>query len=977
MSDDESASETIIITRTRFNGATAVANAEAELDLDDDDDEPIKTKVYDPDRDQSPMPRGLDDDDDEDADFLSKVRIGLDVAALIAAAEEDFDLTETVVDAAVKTLMTGKEIQKLSIIKNLPQTIKDYPDETINKLLPLIQDIVSAEVSLDVHCDTSDLYKTLIKDRAYETRTPGLTDKLLNYILENIERVKDHVATAAWLETLLDIVTFITPKAVTELVIPVTVTQAGNRQRIQRRVIAARLIEKLCAIVPLDNIRKDLAPCAKMLCQDPNATVRTAIAQRLSVIAQSLNNSADCVSLLLPCLIELCKDDDPGVREAILNTIAVCLPYFTKESRKTVVIPLLRKCSEQALILRDSSLTVVAKQLGPWLFALKEILSPQEKRWFIDTYCRVIYMASDPGQKPLASLMLTCRRLSAFNFPCFALVYEGDVFTSKLLPVLEKFVADPDEEIRGTIAAGFHEVMNIRNEEPALLHIFVELVKSGAVEVIQHLVRNLHKAVPALYAAVAKEEQRRIPKVTKLQLDRLIVGCNRLTRNTGNWRSHESYLLNLPELREFVCPADMLATFVPILKEEVLTARALPCRIAAATSLLRIMRDMPAAKSRQVIIDFFTKTVAEHKSCHRRRLLLDIVPIVLDMFSRRFFKEHILAPVLKLADDPVSNIRLQQCRLMPLIKKSLYIPEDEQVLISLEKSVGTLLRTEGGSAHDRQLFRQYACELSRVEPLENAKSDAVKVAEEDRIWTEEEDKVSPTSINGITSPPPAPGVRKASLRKGIVHVRKAGNLVVAGSNGSASPPKDSGSRSYGSSLPVPSSDSKPPSWKTNRLVDKSKIAVVRPQPQITITQRSPSPMPPKNEEKGGSKLPLATRYRSLTSSSSGSSSPTTSSASTSSPPSTSRYYSSSSLTRPTASSTSRLYSSPSASSIMSKSYTSSYSSPTSTTGPYSSGLMSSRSMSTLRRPYGLMKVQSSSAIERKPANLSIRVTGMS
>lgn len=42
------------------------------------------------------------------------------------------------------------------------------------------------------------------------------------------------------------------------------------------------------------------------------------------------SNSSECVSLILPCMIELCKDEDPGVREAILNTVAVCLPYFTK-----------------------------------------------------------------------------------------------------------------------------------------------------------------------------------------------------------------------------------------------------------------------------------------------------------------------------------------------------------------------------------------------------------------------------------------------------------------------------------------------------------------------------------------------------------------------------------------------------------------------------------------------------------------------
>ena len=87
----------------------------------------------------------------------------------------------------------------------------------------------------------------------------------------------------------------------------------------------------------------------------------------------------------------------------------------------------------------------------------------------------------------------------------------------------------------------------------------------------------------------------------------MIVSCNRLIRNTGNWRSHEAYLVNLACLKSLVTPNDLLVTFVPILKQEVLTSRALPCRIAAAVTMLHFMREFPLAKNRQIVIDFFTK----------------------------------------------------------------------------------------------------------------------------------------------------------------------------------------------------------------------------------------------------------------------------------------------------------------------------------------------------------------------------------
>jgi hypothetical protein len=467
------------------------------------------------------------------------------------------------------------------------------------------------------------------------------------------------------------------------------------------------------------------------------------------------------------------------------------------------------------------------------------------------------------------------------------------------------------------------------------------------------------------------------------------VGCNRLVRNTGNWRSHESYLMNLIVLKGFLSPADLFVTFVPLLKQEVLTARALPCRIAAAVVLLHMMRELPLSKNRQNVIEFFTKTIGQHQSCHRRRILLDIVPMLLHHFSRDFFKENFLQVILKLASDPVSNIRLQLCRMMPRIKKFLFFPEDEPAILSLEKSVRSLLTSESSSKITLHLLQQYACDLSRSETTDSLKSDASKVAEEKRLWTEAEAAtVNPEEDGG----PESPLIQKA--KKGVTHRRKNGALVTVGGDSAAITTTTSttnASRINGlssSSLRPPTGHQnsnsydyavdKPPTWKTNR-VDKTKIAVVRPQPQVVITQRSPSPMPPKVEDtKSSSKLPLSTRYRSYQSSSS---SPTTSS-----PPTSARYRptyrsdptpSSPSNRSPLSYSSRHSSYTPTSSPLMSKSMSSSYAGPSSYSSSGLSGLMSSRSMSQIRRPYSLMKVQSSSAIEHKPGKLSIRVTGMS
>ena len=66
--------------------------------------------------------------------------------------------------------------------------------------------------------------------------------------------------------------------------------------------------------------------------------------------------------------------------------------------------------------------------------------------------------------------------------------------------------------------------------------------------------------------------------------------------------------MSLITLKGILSPNDLFVTFVPMLKQEVLTARALPCRIAAAVALLQMMREFPLSKNRQIVIEFFTKS---------------------------------------------------------------------------------------------------------------------------------------------------------------------------------------------------------------------------------------------------------------------------------------------------------------------------------------------------------------------------------
>ncbi|KAI6228131.1 Serine/threonine-protein phosphatase 4 regulatory subunit 4 [Aphelenchoides besseyi] len=906
-----------------------------------------------------------EEEEEESHDVRSEMSKSAErLAALIASASAEFDLDETALDVSIKDLKTGNLMRKLTVIRGLPDSIRTEGDITIERLIPAIQSALLDDASLDLHAEAIATFRNMIRDRELAVLYPGLNAKLLSLILQFIDAHSECLSGTAWYEILLDIVPFFPVRTIVDLLIPVVATRAEPNRKAQLRSISSRLIERLCDIVPTDCVRKDLAPCAQMLCQDPSPMVRTEVAQQMSVIARSLNNSTDCVSLVLPCLIELCKDDEVGVREAVLNTIAVCLPHLTVESRRTVVIPLLKRCAERALILRDSSLQVVARQLGAWYHSLRELLSPQDERWFYDTYTRMAELCAEKE----SLLLLSCRRMCAYNFPCFARFASRVDFNERLLPLLQKFCVDPDEEVRITMAAGYHEIVQLRPDEPALLNPFIELIRGGCAEVVQHLTGQLDRTLPVLYG-VLKQTPTGPQALNRIQLDRILLGCNRLIRVTGSWRSHEAYLRNLVSLCRLVPTNDLFVSFVPLFKQEVLTARALPCRIAAVRTLLLITRELPLDRNRKEIIDFFTETVAQHESCQRRRLFADAIPVVLEHFSRNFFLSHFFDPLLKLTKDPIWNIRLLVARLFSDIKQRLVYPANEEAITRMERAMRDLL-ADATSVYDRRILQQYAVEFSRSENAPDEDVDAQQLAEEQKLWT----NIEPVEEPKPKVPPPVPPrnrqIRRtsssgqtATTPESSAPIQKAPSIEIVEAETSTSPVTSTPDSQH---------------WKTNRP-EKPKMAIVRPQPQVTVTQRSPSPMPTsaQTDETRKSKLPLATAryYR-------GSSSPLNSPTSRQPSPSVSR-----DLTkyRPRTVDARKppvgLRRSATASNALSgttSTVTSSNTNSMSRSTDASSGLMTSRSASTIRRPYSLLKVQSSSSVvDRKPGHLSLRVTSMS
>ncbi|KAE9416968.1 hypothetical protein Angca_003511 [Angiostrongylus cantonensis] len=880
---------------------------------------------------------------------------GLDWDKLFKMAEDcDLDdeirgpIETAIVNFALKCMVLfclreSKEVHKLSAIRNLGELLQNEGEEAIEKVLPAVQRALLEERSnLDLHCEAAIVFKGIIQNSKLCARFPGLTNTLLQNILENVTGQKDnlisngngsirmkiaaetqvhYLSAAAWLETLVEVAERVSLESVKQYIVPVVQQQAEPAQRVQRRIIASKLLHKLADILPANEVRKELGPCAQMLCQDSNSNVRTSMAQRLPSITMALKNSTDTVSLLLPCFVQLYKDDDMTVKEACMNNIAQCIPHFTSDAKKNTIFPMIKKSAEHSVEKKDETLMVIAKNFGEWCYALRDVLDQLDMCWVLNTYCKIGQVSLSKDENTTQQMMLTmCRRMTAFNLPCMIQMFPKSF--DRLLPFIEGFMNDSDDDVRLTLASSYHEILVMHPTKVELVQPFIELIRGGSPEVVAKLTFNMDKTLPILYKCALSSSGSR--KVTTVQLDRILVGCNQVLRGTGSWRSHAALLEHISVLKTCLSYTQLAETFIPMLQKEVLQARAIPCRLAAASTLLQFMREQPEKKKREETIEFLKKEVACHPSCYRRMLYLDIVELVLNLFSRKFFIHYFLDKLLSFTSDRVSNIRLRTVRILAVVKRHLILPDDEAVLLSLERSVREVLTTEKQTS-TRQLLQAAACELSRTEAKgKSDREDAIREKEEDRLWDEAKLKQQTTlkavEPQNVRSPKAAPNLPKP-----------------------------------------PETRSSP--WRTQRRA----VAVVRPQPVVVV--RSASPIP-KVSDNRPSRLPLSV-VREKEALKKAATEPSLPRPSNRVIPSTTRNNMS------TSTSSLETTSSPSGYTLRRSATTTTAFGGGGTSTNSSYPLMSSRSSSNIRRPaYGLSRVSSHSTLERKPGHMSLKVRNM-
>uniref|UniRef100_A0A915JHX2 Serine/threonine-protein phosphatase 4 regulatory subunit 4 n=1 Tax=Romanomermis culicivorax TaxID=13658 RepID=A0A915JHX2_ROMCU len=636
----------------------------------------------------------------------------------------------------------GNDIQRISILRNLPSLLHNNKlswrkrdenekesaaknmnghstlemkmvdqngnseNEKLYKILPEVQETLkSGTTCLEVHLEASHAYKDLIEQLV--SRDDDLSKHILHNIIENLDS-PDSIASAAWLEALLDVVIHLPASLIHSFILPLTSQKSQQLSNVAARLTAAKLLGnvayKLC---PLE-VKMHVVPLVQSLCQDNDAGVRAAVCQQIAIIAHSLS-----------------KDSDDAVREATLQAIAALFDAFDCDTHASVLLPLAERFVSEIIEKANPKTLVVLSKC--YVALLKNCLNIQQQKWFLEKFiylCEVgtdQELSDDDNGKDYKLILAEITGLENFK--------------NILLPSYKKLCQDAEMEVKRNVASGFHNVIQMLGfEANQLLDSFIDLVYSGEPEaqVIAALTSNLSLILVHLYqvdqrkSAVSDSTDDLCLPYSHTQLTRILLACNRLIRNCSNWRCHEQYLLALSCMYECVSQQVLMTSFWPMLKEEVFSTntkvqkclpmlsgginhlypslkmksfmsleRALPCRIAALTTIIAWMKNISDDKNTIELANFFSAVVVRHKSCHKRMLYLDACQLIINRLPSQIFKIHFLDAALSMADDPVANIRVRLCKMLPIFWQTLSTEIDSlEILKKLNFALEKILSKE-------------------------------------------------------------------------------------------------------------------------------------------------------------------------------------------------------------------------------------------------------------------------------------------
>nr|XP_035927761.1 serine/threonine-protein phosphatase 4 regulatory subunit 4 isoform X1 [Halichoerus grypus] len=626
------------------------------------------------------------------------VRRSLKTPEEIERLTVDEDLSD--IERAVYLLSAGQDIQGTSVIANLPFLMRQNPAETLRRVLPKVREVLHV-AGVEMQLTAAVSFLTILQEESVSIHT--YAHSFLQVILLHLEH-RDAGVSNAWLETLLSVIEVLPKETLRHEILNPLVSKAQLSQTVQSRLVSCKILGKLTNKFDAHTIKREVLPLVKSLCQDVEYEVRSCMCRQLENIAQGIGTELT-KSVVLPELIELSRDEGSSVRLAAFETLVNLLDVFDTDDRSQTILPLVKSFCEKSFKADESILISLSFHLGKLCHGLYGIFTPDQHLRFLEFYKKLCTLGlqqengHNENQIPPQILeqekkYISVRKNCAYNFPAMIVFVDPKNFHMELYSTFFCLCHDPEVPVRYTIAICFYEVSKLLNSGVYLIHKeLITLLQDESLEVLDALIDHLPEILELM--STGGESSIQENKLSSLpDLIPALTAAEQRAAASLKWRTHEKLLQKYACLPHIISSDQIYYRFLQRMFTIMMTNNVLPVQKAASRTLCIFLRYNRKQEQRHEVIQKLIEQLGQGKSYWNRLRFLDTCEFIIEIFSKSFFCKYFFLPAIELTHDPVANVRMKLCYLLPKVKSTLKIPADKHLLQQLEMCVRKLLCQE-------------------------------------------------------------------------------------------------------------------------------------------------------------------------------------------------------------------------------------------------------------------------------------------
>ncbi|KAK9819789.1 hypothetical protein WJX72_002412 [[Myrmecia] bisecta] len=576
------------------------------------------------------------------------------------------------IERATTLLTGGHPLQQRSVIDSFPALIKAKGKLGYIAVAPCLARLLPT-FDIEGQVAIAEALRAVAREKLLAHAE--LVECMLPLVLSNISSntLPDEVMDA-WIRTFIHLVPALDKAIIKGKILSLALSKAEiGDTSVQSRVVCCALLGAIAPRMTKEEVEASFLRKAMSLCQDTDYIVRICMADQLSGIAHAVGREVTAATIL-PEILELIKDEEVLVRAAALSCLLAVMEGLPADLRKAKVLPFLRQQC-QSLDLDVDMQRCLARLFGPIITkVVAEVDNDQEVGIFLGCYRT---LASRPD--------VHCRLLCATSFATVLKAATPRRYATHLHDTLIQLVSDADESIRVAIASQFHEVARMLGKERCQQYSkrpFLNLLHDDSSAVRAAVTKMLPVTLDQFQTG--NEEQRTrtfaeiLPEILAVEAN-----CGR------DWRLQLDLMLAFPSFTQVFSSDQVYEHFLPLAFKYMGNGVA-PVKFAAADAAAAFLRHNRKQAQRTDIYARLVRDFARSKCCFRRMTFVDACQHLMRRYSTKFFKEFFLDLCIDLLNDPIPNVRLHVCQLMPILKQTIRLPEDVEQLERLNSGMSNL-----------------------------------------------------------------------------------------------------------------------------------------------------------------------------------------------------------------------------------------------------------------------------------------------